>query len=111
MRVTLHALPRHFENKTKLISRQTRGFAAVLFRKIASRSAKETDDEVSKELFMTLLEPEQKAICSRLLECLAQEGTANVRGKIADSVAEVARQYILEGELCSQSISLCVILD
>jgi len=46
---------------------------------------------------MSLPEPQKTAIRSKLLECLGSEGVNNVRNKIGDAVAEIARQYTSEG--------------
>ena len=46
---------------------------------------------------MTLQEPEQIAIRSKLLQCMQSEATGHVRNKIGDAVAEIARQYSDEG--------------
>ena len=53
---------------------------------------------VSKELFLSLQPPARNAIREKLLQCLNGEGLQNVRNKIGDAVAEVARQYTDEGE-------------
>ena len=72
---------------------QTRSFAAVLFRRIASKSRKDPATTESKELFLYLGNDQKNFIRQRLLQCLANEQTPNVRHKIGDAVAEVARQY------------------
>ena len=46
---------------------------------------------------MTLKEPQKVAIREKLLQCLENETVANVRNKIGDAVAEIARQYSDEG--------------
>ena len=40
----------------------------------------------------------RNAIREKLLQCLNGEGLQNVRNKIGDAVAEVARQYTDEGQ-------------
>ncbi|KAL8745058.1 MAG: hypothetical protein Q9190_002770 [Brigantiaea leucoxantha] len=71
----------------------TRSFAALLFRRIASKPRKVPGFEGSKELFLTLQQPQKQAIRQKLLECLQRETLSDVRHKIGDAVAEVARQY------------------
>lgn len=101
---------------------QTRSFAAVLFRRIASKTRKIPGTDESKELFLALQEPEKLVIRQKLLECLGTETrmtdhsgdanlstkfgnkigkndwTANLRNKIGDAVAEIARQYADDGK-------------
>jgi hypothetical protein len=48
---------------------------------------------------MTLTPPQRAAIREELLLALTNEGTANVRNKTSDAVAELARQYVEEGML------------
>ncbi|KAK5164699.1 hypothetical protein LTR04_001731 [Oleoguttula sp. CCFEE 6159] len=75
-----------------------RSFAAVLFRRISTKPRKEASSDESKDLFMTLQQPQRNVIRSNLLECLAIESVPQVRNKIGDAVAEIARQYTDEGE-------------
>lgn len=77
-----------------------RAFAAVLFRRIATRIRKEPNSEVSEDLFWSLQDPQKQAIRAKLLECLASEADTGVRNKIGDAVAEVARQYTAVGKTC-----------
>ena len=72
---------------------QTRSFAAVLFRRISTRTAKDAHGQ-SKELFLTLQKPQRDAIRAKLLECLSTESNNSVRNKVGDSIAEIARQYV-----------------
>ena len=72
---------------------QTRSFAAVLFRRMASKNRKDPITNDSQELFLCLGDNEKNFIRQRLLQCLANEQTPSVRHKIGDAVAEVARQY------------------
>lgn len=76
---------------------QTRSFAAVLFRRIATKMRKLPGTDESKELFMTLQEAEKVEIRKKLLQCLQDETVPHVRNKVGDAVAEVARQYSDEG--------------
>lgn len=75
----------------------TRSYAAVLFRRIATRTREDPQTNRSRELFLTLRQPSRNAIQQKLLVCLQAESAANVRNKIGDAVAEVARQYTEEG--------------
>ena len=77
---------------------QTRSFAAVLFRRIATRTRKVPGTDESKELFLTLQEAEKIAIRQKLLQCLGSEILPHVRNKIGDAVAEIARQYSEDGK-------------
>lgn len=71
---------------------QTRSFAAVLFRRISTRSSKDQAGQ-SRELFLTLHEAQRNAIREKLLESFASETTPSARNKVADAIAEIARQY------------------
>ncbi|KAF7876501.1 hypothetical protein EAF04_001591 [Stromatinia cepivora] len=75
----------------------TRSFAAVIFRRIASKSRK-TDDNNSIELFLTIPKQEAYAIRQKLIEALGLEKSNPVRNKIGDAVAEIAREYSDNGE-------------
>ena len=81
---------------TILVSIQTRAFAAVLFRRIATRTSKESTSGEQKETFLTLGHPQRSEIRSKLLQCHASEARPPVRNKVADAIAEVARQYAEE---------------
>jgi hypothetical protein len=83
----------------RLTVSQTRSFAAVLLRRIASKNRKDPNTADSKELFLCLGENEKTFIQQRLLQCLASEQMSNVRHKIGDAVAEIARQYTDYGML------------
>ena len=71
----------------------TRSYSAVLFRRIASRNRKEENEESSQELFMSLGTGACEAIRTKLLEALGSESDVQVRHKIGDAVADIARQY------------------
>jgi hypothetical protein len=71
---------------------QTRSFAAVIFRRIASKSRKLPNGD-NVELFLSLPQEQAYAIRQRLLEALGSETTNSVRNKIGDAVAEIAREY------------------
>ena len=82
---------------TTMVYFQTRSFAAVLFRRIATKNRKDAATQQSRELFMTLPQPQRTAIRAPLLESLAKEPITMVRNKIGDAVAEIARQYTDDG--------------
>ena len=69
-----------------------RSFAAVLFRRIASKSRK-TQTQQSVELFISLPTEHGYVIRQKLLEALSSETSHPIRNKIGDAVAEIARQY------------------
>lgn len=70
----------------------TRTFAAVIFRRISSKTRKnEAGNQV--EIFLAIDKAEGIAIRDKLLEALGQETVKNIRNKIGDAVAEIARQY------------------
>lgn len=71
---------------------QVRSFAAVLFRRIASKTRK-NDQNQMVEMFISLSKDQAVVIRQRLLECLVNESDKLVRNKISDAVAEVGRQY------------------
>jgi len=81
-----------------LPARQTRSFAAVLFRRISTRSRKDPASDVTKDLFLTIPQPQRDAIRAKLLQCLSAETHNLVRNKTSDAVAEIARQYTDESE-------------
>jgi len=76
---------------------QLRSFSAVLFRRIATRSRKEDNSDSTQDLFFSLPPPQKEAIRARLLEGLLNEVDNSTRNKVGDAVAEVARQYVAEG--------------
>ncbi|OTA99321.1 hypothetical protein M426DRAFT_68063 [Hypoxylon sp. CI-4A] len=69
-----------------------RSFAAVIFRRIASKTRK-SDKGDNVEIFVSLPVAEASVIRQKLLEALANERDRLVRNKISDAVADVARQY------------------
>ncbi|KAI9861517.1 MAG: hypothetical protein M1824_002409 [Vezdaea acicularis] len=75
-----------------------RSFSAVLFRRIATKTRKDPVKNESKDTFLTLQQLQKLAIREKLLESLGHESVSQVRHKIGDAVAEVARQYTDEGE-------------
>lgn len=87
-----------------LTNSQTRTSAAVIFRRIASKSTKHPVTGETKELFLTLRDEARVAIRSKLLQSLAGEQVGPVRNKIGDAVAEIARQYVDNGMISHQKI-------
>jgi hypothetical protein len=87
--------------ETNLWNSQTRSFAAVLFRRVASRTRKDpTSSDAAprhKEIFLTLEPNQREVIRTKLLQSLASETVTAVRNKVSDAVAEVARQYTEDG--------------
>lgn len=77
-------------------SSQTRAFSAVLFRRISTRTSKDPTSGEPKDTFLLLGVHERAEIRSKLLLCHANEQKGHVRNKIADAVAEIARQYTEE---------------
>ena len=55
------------------------------------------EEQESKEQFKLLQPPAKVAIRQKLLECLQNETLPDVRHKIGDAVAEIARQYSDDG--------------
>ncbi|PVI07059.1 importin subunit beta-3 [Periconia macrospinosa] len=71
-------------------------FAAVIFRRISSKPRKAPNNPKTLDAFLTLNEPQRDAIRARILQCLGKEQDPLVRNKIADAVAELARQHTEE---------------
>jgi len=71
----------------------TRSFSAVIFRRIATRTTKDPNSGENKEVFLTLNNEYKVQIRDKLLQAYAAERSKAVRHKIADAVAEIARQY------------------
>ncbi|KAK1638101.1 armadillo-type protein [Colletotrichum phormii] len=69
-----------------------RSFAAVIFRRIASKSRKNDRGELV-DMFLSLSQDQAAVIRQKLLESLGGDFQRAVRNKISDAVAEVARQY------------------
>ncbi|KAM0427764.1 hypothetical protein ACHAPT_007220 [Fusarium lateritium] len=76
----------------------TRSFAAVIFRRISSKTRKIESGE-NVDLFLSLAKDQAAVIRQKLLETLAAESERLIRNKISDAVAEVARQYTETGEV------------
>ncbi|KAI0205993.1 armadillo-type protein [Astrocystis sublimbata] len=69
-----------------------RSFAAVIFRRIASKTRK-TEKGDNVEIFISLPAEQAHVIRQKVLETLAHESDRLVRNKIGDAVADLARQY------------------
>ncbi|KAJ5748212.1 uncharacterized protein N7511_009908 [Penicillium nucicola] len=76
----------------------TRAFSAVLFRRIATKTRKDPVSGDAKEVFSSLPIEQRIAIREKLVACLTSESVTDVRKKIGDALAEVARQYTDNGE-------------
>ncbi|KAA8644804.1 nuclear import receptor PSE1 [Aspergillus tanneri] len=76
----------------------TRAFAAVLFRRIATKTRKDPVTNEAKELFSTLTTDQRLIIRQKLVTCLTNASATDVRKKIGDAVAEIARQYTEYGD-------------
>ncbi|KAF2278420.1 ARM repeat-containing protein [Westerdykella ornata] len=63
----------------------------------SSKHRKDPSSGATREMFLTLQQAEREAIRAKLLQCLATENEAQVRSKIGDAVAELARQHTDEG--------------
>ncbi|KAF2723421.1 ARM repeat-containing protein [Polychaeton citri CBS 116435] len=70
-----------------------RAYAPVLFRRIATRTSKDPTSGESKETFLRLNPAARNEIRTKLLHSHANETTNSTRRKVADAIAEVARQY------------------
>lgn len=80
-----------------LLYLQRRSFSAVLFRRIATKTRKDPITNETKELFSTLAREQRLVIRQKLVTCLTNEPANDVRRKIGDAVAEIARQYTDNG--------------
>lgn len=69
----------------------------MLFRRIATKTRKDPVTNEAKELFSTLTGEQRLVIRQKLVTCLTTESVADVRRKVGDSVAEIARQYTDNG--------------
>lgn len=72
-----------------------REFAALIFRRVASKSRKTPTDTL--DTFISLSNDQAVVIRQKLLETLTSESDRKVRNKISDAVAEIARQYTENG--------------
>jgi hypothetical protein len=69
----------------------------VLFRRISTKTRKDPISGDVKEVFLSLPNEQRVAIREKLVTCLTTEAVTDVRKKIGDAVAEVARQYTDNG--------------
>lgn len=76
---------------------QTRAFSAVLFRRIATKTRKDPATGEAKEVFLSLPNEQRVVIREKLVTCLTSESVIDVRKKVGDAVAEIARQYTDNG--------------
>lgn len=83
-------------------SPQTRSFAAILFRRVATKTRK-LESGQNVDLFLSVARDQAAVIRQKLLEALGTEPDRGVRNKIGDAVAEVARQYSETGIAKHQS--------
>jgi oligoendopeptidase F len=73
-------------------SNAIRSFAAVIFRRISSKTRK-MDTGETVDMMLSLSKDQAAVIRQKLLETLGTETDRAVRNKISDAVAELARQY------------------
>ena len=66
---------------------------------MASKTRKLPGSDAPRELFLTLQAGQRLAIRQKLLACLNSEYSSNLRNKVGDAVAEIARQYYEDGIL------------
>lgn len=69
----------------------------MLFRRISTKTRKDPASGDAKEVFLCLPIEQRVAIREKLVSCLTTESVTDVRKKIGDAVAEVARQYTDNG--------------
>lgn len=69
----------------------------MLFRRIATKTRKDPASGDAKEVFSSLPNEQRVAIREKLVACLSSETVNDVRRKIGDALAEVARQYTDNG--------------
>ena len=81
----------------RLTKSQIRSFAAVIFRRMSTKTRKVPGTNESRETFLSLGQEQKVAIRSQLLQALSGEQVFAVRNKIGDAVAEIARQYTDNG--------------
>lgn len=87
---------------------QIRSFAAVIFRRIASKTRKNDQGQVV-DVFISLAKEQALVVRQKLLETLVNETDKQVRNKISDSVAEVGRQYSDASTCLPPSRRVCVL--
>ncbi|KAF3080795.1 hypothetical protein TWF569_003879 [Orbilia oligospora] len=67
----------------------SRSFAAVLFRRMASKTVKKPEP---RDLFISIDRDTQQQVQNILIQCFADETDHQVRNKIGDAIADIARQ-------------------
>ncbi|KAK6544185.1 hypothetical protein TWF694_000891 [Orbilia ellipsospora] len=67
----------------------TRSFAAVLFRRMASKTVKKPEP---RDLFISIDQNTQIGVQNVLIQCFGTEQDPQVRHKIGDAIADIARQ-------------------
>ncbi|KAK0611170.1 armadillo-type protein [Immersiella caudata] len=83
----------------------TRAFAAVIFRRIATKTRKTPTSE-NTDMFISLSKDLAVIIRTKLLENLVSETDRTVRNKISDAVAEIGRQYSDNSESWSELLQV-----
>lgn len=91
-------------------SSQIRTFAAVIFRRIASKPKKDAQAD-NVDIFYSIPSEQRSMIRSKLLEALTNETSSNVRNKIGDAVAELARQYVDHKEQWNEVLGILFTLS
>ena len=77
----------------------------MLFRRIATKTRKDPVTNEAKEVFLSLPNEQRVAIREKLVTCLTTESVIDVRKKIGDAVAEIARQYTDNGTPCRKCLN------
>ena len=78
-----------------------------MFRRIATKTRTDPVTNEARELFSTLTTDQRLVIRQKLVTCLTTESATDVRKKIGDAVAEIARQYTDNGMLNTDHLLLC----
>lgn len=80
-----------------------RSFAAVLFRRLAAKNRPKLDEP--RELYISCPTGVKNYIREALLQCFAQDSNNQVRHKVGDAIAEVARQLAEAEEVWPELLS------
>ncbi|KAI9141287.1 armadillo-type protein [Paraphysoderma sedebokerense] len=76
-----------------------RSFAAILYRRIALKPMPSSDGNQSHTQLQFVVSPATRQYClDELLSALAKEPVSNVRRKLCDTIAEVAKAHLLRNE-------------
>lgn len=78
----------------------------MLFRRIATKTRKDSATGEAKEVFLSLAAQQRVAIREKLVTSLTSESVVDVQKKIGDAVAEVARQYSDDGTRPSKEVRI-----